>query len=65
MTAYDNMLSMKGKKDPVPKMKSWRPTVEDEKLVNDLKAKLGILSESDLVRMALLALAENQKVYLH
>jgi len=40
--------------------KTWRPTEEDLKVIADLKAKLGIVSESDLFRMGLRKLAESE-----
>jgi hypothetical protein len=43
-----------------PKMRAWRASVEDEKLVQELKAKLGIQNDSDLVRMGLRKLAESE-----
>lgn len=45
-------------KNPKPKARNWRASVEDEKLVQELKAKLGIKNDSDLVRMGLRKLAE-------
>lgn len=41
-------------------MKSWRPNAEDLKLIGELKRKLGIVSDSDLVRMGLRKLAESE-----
>ena len=43
-----------------PKTKTWAPTLEDVKLIDELKAKLGIVNESDLVRMGLRALAAKE-----
>ena len=40
--------------------KTWRPTFEDAKLFEELKSKLGIVNDSDLVRMGLRALAEKE-----
>ena len=47
-------------KTPKPKQRAWRATVEDERLVQELKARLGIKNDSDLVRMGLRALAEKE-----
>lgn len=41
-----------------PKSRNWRASIEDEKLVQELKSKLGIKNDSDLVRMGLRKLAE-------
>ena len=41
-----------------PKTKTWRPTPEDVKLFDELKAKLGVVNDSDVVRMGLRKLAE-------
>jgi hypothetical protein len=43
-----------------PKARNWRATIEDEKLVQELKSKLGITNDSDLVRMGLRKLAESE-----
>jgi len=43
-----------------PKMRGWRASIEDEKLVQELRAKLGIKNDSDLVRLALRALAQKE-----
>jgi hypothetical protein len=40
------------------KVHTWKPTVEDERLMREIKAKLGVVSASDVVRMALRKLAE-------
>lgn len=40
-----------------PKLRAWRPTVEDEKLMQELHAKLGV-NEPALLRMGLRKLAE-------
>ena len=45
-------------KTPKTKTRGWRSTIEDEKLVQELKAKLGVKNDSDLVRMGLRKLAE-------
>jgi hypothetical protein len=42
------------------KTRGWRSTVEDEKLVQELKAKLGVKNDSDLVRMGLRKLAQSE-----
>jgi len=41
---------------------TWRPTVEDRKLMEDLKGKLGITVDAQLVRMGLRALAAKEGV---
>ena len=50
---------MARKKQPRPQM-NWRPTAEDEKLMAELKAKLGIMTESDVLRLGLRALAQKE-----
>jgi hypothetical protein len=50
------------KSTPKPKARNWRATPEDEKLVQELKAKLGVQNDSDLVRMGLRALAAKEGV---
>lgn len=40
------------------RIKTWRATAEDEKLMAEIKAKTGIVSESDLVRMGLRKFAQ-------
>jgi len=42
--------------------KTWRPTREDIKLLAGLKVKLGVLSETDVIRMSLRALAAKEGV---
>jgi hypothetical protein len=42
-----------------PTCRTWKPTAEDEKLVQEIKAKLGVTSVSDIVRMGLRKLAES------
>lgn len=39
---------------------NWRPTKEDERLLSELKAKMGIMTESDVLRLALRALAQKE-----
>ena len=39
---------------------NWRPTKADESLISDLKAKMGIMTESDVLRLALRALATKE-----
>jgi len=52
-----------GKKRPaLAAPKTWRPTPEDIKLLAELKGKLGVVSESDVIRMALRALATKEGV---
>lgn len=47
------------KKKPFePKTKTWRPTEADARLFAELKAKLGVVNDSDVVRMGLRKLAE-------
>lgn len=45
------------KKQEQPKLRAWRPTVEDHKLMQELKFKLGV-NEPALLRMGLRKLAE-------
>lgn len=49
---------MKKSKVPQPKHKTWRPKVEDVKLLRELKAKLGVGNETDVIRMGLRKLAD-------
>jgi hypothetical protein len=44
------------------KNKVWRATPEDQKIIQELKAKLGVNSESDIFRMGLRALAQKEGV---
>lgn len=46
------------KKAAKPDKKNWRPTVEDVKLLAELKAKLGVVNETDIIRQGLRKLAE-------
>lgn len=39
-------------------IKSWQANSEDVKILNELKEKLGIVSDSELVRMGLRKLAQ-------
>lgn len=41
-----------------PKLKAWRPTPADHRLLEELKAKTGIVNETDIVRLGLRRLAE-------
>lgn len=43
-----------------PNHKTWRPTFEDVKLLSELKAKTGIMSETDIIRLAIRALAAKE-----
>ena len=45
-----------------PPQKTWRPTLEDVKLLAELKAKLGMVNETDVLRLALRALAQKEGV---
>lgn len=38
---------------------TWTPTVEDRKLMEELRAKTGIQADSELLRMGLRVLAHN------
>lgn len=49
--------TMKQKK---PNQKTWRPTLEDVKLLAELKKKMGVVNETDLIRMGLRKLAERE-----
>jgi hypothetical protein len=42
-----------------PQQKTWRPTLEDVKLIADLKRKMGV-TEVALIRMGLRKLAERE-----
>ncbi len=44
---------------PLPH-KTWRPKIEDVKLLAELKAKLGIGNETDVIRMGLRKLADHE-----
>lgn len=46
----------------VPAQKTWRPTLEDVKLLAELKAKMGVVNETDILRQALRALAAKEGV---
>ena len=51
---------------PVPKrnkppVKTWQPTLEDAKLLSDLRAKLGV-TDPAIVRLALRKLAEAEGI---
>ena len=54
------------KKPAKPKTKTWAPTIEDAKLMDELKDRLGkrlglsTVNDSDIVRMGLRALAEKE-----
>ena len=48
----------KKNKKPNLAQKNWRPTPKDFKLLDELKAKMGVRNETDLVRMGLRKLAE-------
>ena len=50
------------KKQAKPSQKNWRPTVEDVKLLAELKSKTGMVSETDIIRLALRALATQQGI---
>jgi hypothetical protein len=50
------------KKVKVPVQKTWRPTAEDVKLLADLKARTGMVNETDILRLALRALAQKEGV---
>jgi DNA-binding transcriptional regulator GbsR (MarR family) len=45
------------KKKKNPPVKTWRPTVEDARLMDEMSEKLGV-SDPDVVRMGLRKLAE-------
>jgi len=48
------------KKPKTPSQKTWRPTVDDIKLLAELKAQLGVVNETDVIRMGLRALAAKE-----
>lgn len=60
MLTVSYSLCVAKKKMKVLPTKTWRPTVEDAKLFEELKSKLGIVNDSDLVRMGLRALAAKE-----
>lgn len=43
-----------------PPHKTWRPTLEDVKLLAELKKKMGVVNETDIIRMGLRKLAERE-----
>ncbi len=43
-----------------PKVMTWQPTVEDRKLMDELKGKTGIMADSEIIRVGLRALAEKE-----
>lgn len=45
-------------KKPIKKNMTWTPTVEDRKLIDELKNKTGVNAESEIMRMGLRKLAE-------
>lgn len=45
-------------KKPKAARKNWRATVDDVRLLAELKAKLGVVNETDVVRMGLRKLAQ-------
>ena len=56
----DMILLTMAKKKEFGKNKVWRATPEDQKLIQELKAKLGVNSESDIFRMGLRCLAQKE-----
>lgn len=57
-----NLYFVMAKKKDFGKNKVWRATPEDQKIIQELKAKLGVNSESDIFRMGLRALAQKEGV---
>jgi len=57
---YTAYLSFVPKKIKVPAQKTWRPKLEDVRLLSELKAKLGVGNETDVIRMGLRALATKE-----
>lgn len=49
---------MKGKTPKRNRNMTWTPTAEDRKLIDELKAKIGVQAESEVVRMGLRKLAQ-------
>lgn len=45
-------------KKPTKKNMTWTPSVEDWKLMQELRAKTGIANDSDVVRMSLRRFAQ-------
>lgn len=48
------------KKIKVPVQKTWRPKLDDVRLLSELKAHLGVGNETDVIRMGLRALAAKE-----
>jgi hypothetical protein len=57
---YTAYLAFVTKKLKVPAQKTWRPKYEDVKLLTELKAKLGVGNETDVIRMGLRKLADHE-----
>jgi hypothetical protein len=49
------------KKNPKRNM-TWTPTPEDRKLMEELKSKIGVQADAELMRMGLRALARKEGV---
>jgi hypothetical protein len=47
-------------KKPIKKNMTWTPTVEDRKLIDELKNKTGVNAESEIMRMGLRKLAQSE-----
>jgi hypothetical protein len=54
------MLTGMAKPKVMQLMKYWRATEDDLKLLEELKEQLGVLKDSEIVRMGLRALAREQ-----
>jgi hypothetical protein len=50
---------MAAKKPKHPSPKTWRPTPEDQEIMQDLRAKLGV-SDPAILRLAVRKLAEHE-----
>lgn len=49
------------KKPSVTQQMNWRPTAEDVRLIQELRARLGV-SDADILRLGIRALATQQKI---
>ena len=60
MCTQRNVWFVSKKQIKVPVQKTWRPKAEDVKLLAELKAKIGVGNETDVIRMGLRALAAKE-----
>lgn len=59
---YDIIIPVLKKTPKQPKVRSFRPTVEDDRILRELKEKFGVHNESEVIRMGLKKLAQAQGV---